>query len=131
MTTKTKAIGYWATTGLLALSMGGGGAAQLAHAKDNVEGIVHLGYPVYFLTILGIWKLLGVAALLAPGLPRLKEWAYAGFFFAMTGATASHLACGDPTWHSLVTVTLCGLTVASWALRPASRTLGATSPPRA
>ncbi len=127
MTNSTKVIGYWATTGLLALSMGGGGAAQVAHVQQNVEGVVHLGYPVYFLTILGTWKLLAVAAMLAPGLPRLKEWAYAGIFFAMSGATVSHLACDDPAWHSAVTVFLCGLTVASWALRPASRILGTLS----
>ena len=131
MTTKAKTIGYWATTGLLALGAVAGGAAQLARAPANVEGVVALGYPVYLLTILGTWKVLGAAALLAPGLPRLKEWAYAGLFFVFTGAAASHLACHDAAWHAITTIMLAAITVASWALRPESRTLGVLFPARA
>ena len=59
------------------------------HLRNNVEGIVHLGYPLYFITIIGFWKVLGAITLLAPGFPRLKEWAYAGIFFDLTGAAAS------------------------------------------
>jgi hypothetical protein len=128
MTTKAKTIGYWATTGLLALGGVSGGTAQLVRAPANVEGIVALGYPVYLLTILGTWKVLGAAVLLAPGLPRVKEWAYAGLFFVFTGAAASHLACHDAAWHAITTLMLAVITVASWALRPESRTLGALFP---
>jgi uncharacterized membrane protein YphA (DoxX/SURF4 family) len=81
-----KAMGYWTTPGILALLAGG--AAELAHYRPTIDGIVHLGYPVYFVTIIGVWKVLGALALLAPGFPRLKEWAYAGIFFNMTGAAA-------------------------------------------
>ena len=130
MTTKAKTIGYWATTGFLALGAASGGAAQLARAPANVEGIVALGYPVYLLTILGFWKVLAAGALLAPGLPRVKEWAYAGLFFVFTGAATSHLVCRDAAWHAITTITLAVITVASWALRPESRTLGPLFPAR-
>ena len=130
MTTRAKTIGYWATTGFLALGAFAGGAGQLARAPANVEGIVSLGYPVYLLTILGLWKVLAGAALLAPGLPRVKEWAYAGLFFVFTGAAASHLVCHDAAWHAITTLVLACITVASWALRPESRTLGALFPAR-
>src|SRR5260370_31211571 len=69
--------------------------AEGAVAPPGVYGITHLGYPIYLLTILGIWKTLGVVALLIPKFPLLKEWAYAGFFFAMSGAVFSHIASGD------------------------------------
>ncbi len=71
------------------------GIAQLTRAKQMVDIITHVGYPSYLMTMLGVWKILGVTAILAPGLKLIKEWAYAGFFFAMTGALLSHLACGD------------------------------------
>ena len=74
---KTKAIGYWASTAILAFALLSGATAQLAHQQKTLEGVVQLGYPVYFVTILGFWKVLGGIALL-PGFPRLKEWAYAG-----------------------------------------------------
>lgn len=92
--------------------------AELAHRPENVDGIVHLGYPVYFVTILGLWKVLGSIAVLAPRFPRLKEWAYAGIFFNMTGAAASHAVCRDATWHVAVTLTFAALSMVSWALRP-------------
>jgi uncharacterized membrane protein YphA (DoxX/SURF4 family) len=88
----------------------------------------HLGYPAYFLTILGIWKVLGGIVLLAAGMPRLKEWAYAGAVFNLTAAGWSHVASGDPTWHVVATSILTGIALASWALRPESRRLGAILP---
>jgi len=91
-----RTIGCWIATTLIALSLLSGGAAELAHQRETVEGMVHLGYPVYFVTILGFWKVLGAIALLVPGFPRLKEWAYAGVIFDFTGAAASHVASGDP-----------------------------------
>jgi uncharacterized membrane protein YphA (DoxX/SURF4 family) len=125
---KTKVIGYWATTAILAFVVLSGGSAQLAQRRENVEGMAHLGYPLYFITILGIWKLLGGIALLAPRFPRLKEWAYAGIFFELTGAAASHAACGDSAARIIWPLFFAGLAVASWALRPQSRTLGILFP---
>jgi len=124
MTMKMQVIGYWATTVFLAFSVVSGGAAELAHRPDNIEGLVLLGYPVYFATIIGFWKVLGGITVLAPRVPRLKEWAYAGIFFNMTGAAVSHAVSGDAAWHVIVTGSLAALAVASWALRPQSRTLG-------
>jgi uncharacterized membrane protein HdeD (DUF308 family) len=72
-------------------------------------------------TILGIWKILGVLAVLVPKFTLLKEWAYAGFFFVMTGAISSHIAISDPVneiWPSLL---LLILTAISWYFRPAGR----------
>src|SRR3984885_2302754 len=93
---KGNKIIYWASTGFLAFGMLAQGMAQLFHSKGYVDIItVHLGYPLYFLNIIGTWKILGVIAILIRGFRLLKEWAYAGFFFAMTGALASHLFCHD------------------------------------
>lgn len=92
---KRRSIWYWVTTGLLVAGMLSGGIAQILQAKWNADGMVHLGYPVYFMTILGIWKILGVIAILVPGFLLLKEWAYTGFFFVMTGEVISHLVSGD------------------------------------
>jgi hypothetical protein len=101
-----------------------GGLFELIGAQTTVDGITRLGYPAYLITLLGLAKLLAIAAILWPGLPRLKEWAYAGIFFNMAGATASHVAVGDPAWSIVVGVVIAALTLASWALRPPSRRLG-------
>jgi uncharacterized membrane protein YphA (DoxX/SURF4 family) len=121
---RAKTATYWIATTLLVFGMLSGGIAEILRRPDNVAGMVALGYPVYFMSIIGVWKILGCLALLAPGLTRLKEWAYAGFFFNMTGAAISHAASGDATWHIAVTLGFAVLTIASWALRPASRRLG-------
>ena len=92
---KSAKIIYWISTIWLALGMSSTGIVQLFRVKEEVESMEHLGYPAYFLTILGIWKILGVIALLIPKFPLLKEWAYAGFFFAMSGAAISHIILGD------------------------------------
>lgn len=127
MTMRNKII-YWISTLWLALGMLATGTLQLfkaqapgALAPPGVYGIKHLGYPIYFLTILGIWKLLGVTALLVPKFPLLKEWAYAGFFFAMSGAVFSHIAVGDPVKENIPALILLTLTVLSWYFRPAGR----------
>ena len=122
-TMKLKSISYWVITVIVAFFIGSGGAAELARLSGNVEGLVHLGYPVYFATIIGFWKVLGAIAILVPGFPRLKEWAYAGIFFNMTGAAATGLFVSAAAWHVIVDLVLTALTVASWALRPASRRL--------
>jgi uncharacterized membrane protein YphA (DoxX/SURF4 family) len=127
MTKKNKII-YWISTLWLALGMLATGTLQLfkmkaegALAPPGVYGITHLGYPVYFLTILGIWKILGVGALLIPKFPLLKEWVYAGFFFIMSGAIFSHIAVGDLMNEIIPALLLLILTVVSWYFRPADR----------
>ena len=122
MTRRNKII-YWIATVWLALGMTSTGIVQLIKMKEEVDMMTHLGYPLYFLTILGIWKLLGVVAVLAPKLPLLKEWAYAGFFFAMSGAVFSHLACGDGAKELFGPGLLLVLTTVSWYFRPSDRKL--------
>src|SRR5262245_40209770 len=124
MKATTKSFAYWTTTGMVVFAIFSGGIAELVRRPETIEGMKQLGYPVYFVMILGIWKLLGSLALVVPGFPRVKEWAYAGIFFNMTGAAVSHLVCQDAAWHVVVTLGLAALNVASWALRPPSRTLG-------
>ena len=118
-TTRTKKVFYWISTGFAALALTAAGATNLLHAPQVVATISHLGYPSYVATILGTWKLLGVLAILAPGFPRLKEWAYAGFFFDLTGAAMSHAATGDPAGIVVVPLVLLVAVMGSWALQPA------------
>lgn len=122
---KSKAIAYWSITGVLSLAIFSGGIAQITRQPQTVAGLLHLGYPAYLASILGFWKIAGTLAILAPGFARLKEWAYAGIFFVLTGAATSHAVCHDPAWHVIVTLSLAACAVASWALRPASRRVGA------
>ena len=119
--TKRNKIIYWIATIWLALGMLGGRIVQLLKAKAWVDIITGLGYPVYLLTILGIWKILGVVALLIPKFPLVKEWAYAGFFFAMSGAAFSHIASGSSVNEIFPSLFLLMLTVVSWYFRPADR----------
>ena len=128
---KTRTIGYWAATALTAFAFGSGGAMDLAAPPDMLAGMQHLGYPAYFLTILGVWKVLGAAAVVAPRLPRLKEWAYAGIAFDLTGASLSHAMAGDDAGKVITPLVLLAIAAASWALRPADRVLGAIVPARA
>jgi hypothetical protein len=123
-----RSIAYWISTLWLALGMVSTGFVQLlrmqaegAIAPPGVYGITYLGYPIYFLTILGVWKILGAAVVVAPRFPLLKEWAYAGFFFTMSGAIFSHMALGDPLVEIFPSLLLLILTVVSWYLRPADR----------
>lgn len=127
---KAKVIAYWSTTIPLALELVVGGEWDLTHQSHVVDVVTHLGYPVYLLTLLGLWKLPAGIAVLAPRLPRLKEWAYAGAFFEMTGAAASHAAKGDNAGKLIVPVIIIAFTIISWALRPPSRTLGVLFPAR-
>lgn len=119
------AIAYWITTLLVAAELALGGAWDLLRTPYVRAVMDHLGYPSYVLVLLGVWKVLGAAALLVPRFPRLKEWAYAGAFFQYTGAIASHLAVGDRTPTLVYLVVQLGLLAASWALRPPSRDLRA------
>jgi DoxX-like family len=118
---RTRKILYLGTTALFALAMLGSAFADLTHPAAIVEGFAKLGFPLYVATMLGVWKLLGIAAIASPGLPRLKEWAYAGFFFDLSGAAISHVMKGEPV---AIPLALLALGMLSWALRPSSRVLG-------
>lgn len=120
---KSNKIIYWISTVWLALGMVSTGIVQLIKMKGEVDNITRLGYPVYLLTILGICKILGVVAVLIPKFPLLKEWAYAGFFFAMSGAVISHLLNGNDAKEVFGPTLLLILTVVSWYFRPADRKL--------
>lgn len=119
--TKPTKIIYWIATTWLALGMFSTGIVQLIKMKEEVALITGLGYPVYFLTLLGLWKILGVVVVLIPKFPLLKEWTYAGFFFAMSGAIFSHLAIGNGAKELFGPALLLVLTAASWYFRPADR----------
>lgn len=125
--TKRNKIIYWIATVWLSLGMVSSGAVQIIKLKEEVDMMTHLGYPVYFLTVIGVWKMLGVVVVLLPRLPLVKEWAYAGFFFTMSGAVFSHMAAGDGAKEFFGPILLIVLTVVSWYFRPASRKLPATN----
>ena len=129
---KARTIAYWTTTILVAFFIGSGGVSQVAQFLVNPQGVVPvLGYPMYFMAILGSWKVLGAIAILMPRFPRLKEWAYAGIFFDLTGAAASCAAVGGYgayAFHSIAPLVLAVLAVASWARRPSGRTIGVLFP---
>jgi hypothetical protein len=129
---KAKFVVYWTVTGLVAFPIGSGGVSQVMQYLGNPHGVVPvLGYPMYFFAILGVWKALGAIAILVPRFPRLKEWAYAGIFFDLTGAAASCAAVGGYGaygFHVIAPLIITGFCVASWALRPASRTVGVLFP---
>ena len=125
---KRNKIIYWIATLWLSLGMVATGLVQVFKSQaegqlspPGVYGITQLGYPVYFLTIIGVWKLLGVVAILVPRFPLLKEWAYAGFFFIMSGAIFSHVATAHPAKEIFPALLLLVLTVVSWYFRPAGR----------
>ena len=120
---KRNKIIYWVATIWLALGMTSTGIVQFLKMKEEVDLMTRLGYPIYFLTMLGIWKILGVVTVLIPKFPLLKEWAYAGFFFAMSGAVFSHLASGSAAAEYFGPILLIVLTVVSWYFRPAERKL--------
>lgn len=120
---KRNRIIYWIATLWLSLGMVATGIVQLSGTKEEAEMFTRLGYPFYLLTIIGIWKMLGVMAVLVPKFPLVKEWAYAGFFFVMTGAVISHLAVGDAAKELFGPLLLIVLTIVSWYFRPANRRL--------
>lgn len=119
MTARSSHIIYWTATVLTVIAFAATGIANVARVPAVLEGVRHLGYPAYLAMILGVWQLLGATAIVAPVTPRMKEWAYAGMFFNLTGAAASHVAAGDPLAKVLVPLALLGVVMASWALRSA------------
>jgi hypothetical protein len=125
---KLKTIGYWATTGLLGAGLVFSGAVDAEQAPAALAILGHLGYPAYFASIIGVWKVLGGVAVLAPRFPRLKEWAYAGIVFDLTGAATSHLVSGDGLKVAITPIVMLAVAIASWSLRPESRKLAAAAP---
>lgn len=118
-----RSLAYWIVTGLFSAVVGFSGFAHLTHVENMVEAMANLGYPLYFMTIIGLAKILGVIAVLAPARPLLKEWAYAGLCFNLVGATASHAFSGDPLSHTVRPAIVLVLCVASYLLRPEARRL--------
>jgi hypothetical protein len=120
---KSKNIAYWVVTGLLCFGMILGGSGQLFMMKPNLEGFAHIGFPTYVLPLFGTWKFLAVIAILVPKYTLVKEWAYAGLFFLLSGGVVAHLASGDDFLQTLPVFVFMCLTMASWYLRPANRRL--------
>jgi len=118
---KRKIMWYWIITGLLSFCIFFGGLTQALLLKETVQGFKPLGYPTYFIAFIGIWKMLGVVAILVPKFRLLKEWAYAGIFFTMTGAVISHIASNDIHAQIIAPFVLAVFVVLSWYLRPADR----------
>ncbi|HLP54743.1 MAG TPA: DoxX family protein [Fluviicola sp.] len=118
---KTAKITYWVSTAWLALGMLSTGIVQLIGMEEEAAKFQSLGYPLYLMSIIGVWKILGVIVVLLPKLPVAKEWAYAGFFFCMSGAAVSHIVSGSPLSEIFPSVLLFVLTIVSWYFRPASR----------
>jgi len=131
----TKMVTYWVVTVLIALETLVGGVTDLIHGRSILvagppvaDVVTHLGYPLYFVRIIGVWKVLGGIVLLVPGYPRLKEWAYAGIFFELSGAAVSWLAYEHNVGEAVVPMVLALLALVSWALRPQDRLLGVLVP---
>jgi hypothetical protein len=129
ISSKIRSIAYWIFTLLVVYEMTAGSLWDLLRIEYVRVVLAHLGYPMYLLTIMGVWKLPCAMALLAPGLPRLKEWAYAGAFFLYTGAAASHFSAGDVAGKWAMPLVLAGFTVASWALRSPQQQLSSAASP--
>jgi uncharacterized membrane protein YphA (DoxX/SURF4 family) len=120
-------IVYWIATVLLAAAYVMGGVFDIRQPEEVTQAATHLGYPLYFFTILGVWKLGAAAVVLLPGLPRLKEWAYAGIFFNLTGAAVSHIVVKDPMGEIVTPLIVLAIGMTSWALRPADRKIAGPS----
>ena len=124
---KRKLIWYWIITVLLSFCIFSGGLFQALQLPDVVNGFKPLGYPLYFISLIGIWKMLGIIAILIPNFKLLKEWAYAGIFFTMTGAVISHIASNDIKPQIAAPIILAIFTVLSWYLRPANRKISSVN----
>src|SRR5215469_13248510 len=127
-TKRVRAIAYWLCTLLVAYEMVAGGLWDLLRIEYVRAVFIHLGYPLYLLSLIGAWKIPCAVAILVPRFPRLKEWAYAGAFFNYTGAAASHFAVGDGVAKWVAPLVFAALAMGSWALRPPDRRLGQAAP---
>jgi DoxX-like protein len=128
---RIKTTAFWVATVFGPTSFLIGGVLHLTQADQVAVTLQHLGYPAYFASLLGVWKLAGAIVITAPRLPRLKEWAYAGFFFDLTAAAFSRAAVGDGAGEIIAPLVFLALVLTSWALRPASRRLASASRPDA
>jgi hypothetical protein len=113
---RLRTAGYWISTGMIALAFGSGGVAYLAGAEVQLRGMAELGYPAYFVTILGVLKVLGALAIVTSRFPRLREWAYAGIAFDLIGAAASHAAVGHSAVKVAVPLVILAIMAVSWKL---------------
>lgn len=120
---KAKTIGYWICTSVIALVLLSGGILQVLQSPTAIAGILRLGYPVHFVVLLGVWKILGAIVILLPRFALVKEWAYAGIFIDLTAASVAHAAAGDGAGNILAPLVFTAVVAASWTLRPASRVL--------
>ncbi len=118
---KRNKIIYWIVTIFLAIAMTAGGVQQMLQVGGYNEIVTKLGYPLYMLSIIGTWKILGVITILIPKAPLLKEWAYAGFFFVMSGAALSHIVMGQPFTEAFPSLFLLLIIFLSWYFRPVDR----------
>jgi uncharacterized membrane protein YphA (DoxX/SURF4 family) len=118
-----RVIAYWGSTAAIAFIFVSSGFCYAIRLPQVIEGVQNLGFPVHFIVLLGVWKVLGGIAIIVPGLPRIKEWAYAGMFFDLTGAAVASTAVGNAWWHIVAPLSVAAILVASWALRPEGRTL--------
>jgi len=122
-TNKSRAIIYWITTILSAIAFIIPGIGNLTHQPHFATDMAHLGYPGYFLSLFGLWKILGAITIVVPNLKRLKEWAYAGMIFDLTGAAFSRISSHDATIMAIIPLIITSVVLASWLLRPDSRKL--------
>ena len=120
-------VAYWLCTAMVVFFVGSGGLAYALQVHDVVQGVVALGFPVHFVVLLGVWKVLGSIAILVPGFRLIKEWAYAGIMFELIGAASASFATGGEWWHVAAPLSIAALAATSWALRPASRRLPGTT----
>jgi hypothetical protein len=121
-TEKKRSIAYWSCTAFVVLIMGISGVLAISHGAPFMKALAHLGYPRYFSNLLGLGKIVGICVLVAPGLPRLKEWAYVAFGIMVLSACYSHYSSGDG-WMAFEPLVTFGALALSYALRPASRRL--------
>jgi uncharacterized membrane protein YphA (DoxX/SURF4 family) len=125
---KGKIVGYWIATVLTTLLMLPGGVMDFLNLPQAQEIMKHLGYPMYVAPMLGAWKILGTVVILAPGLPRVKEWAYAGMAIDLIGASVSHMNSGDGPGNWALPLVGVVVVAASSILRPQSRVHGSILP---
>ena len=122
-----RTIGYWISLTLFSVAMGFGGVADLMKNPEIIESMKRLGYPEYLALILGVWKIAGVVVILLPGIGLLKEWAYAGFLFDLTGASVSHAMVQDGPGEVIIPLVILAIGGCSWFLRPDSRRITMTA----
>ncbi|MEU4530509.1 DoxX family protein [Micromonospora ureilytica] len=123
---RIRSVAFWVTTFVIVFELTAGSVWNLLTIEWIEVQLHHLGYPHFFAYVLGAWQAGAAVAIVAPGLPLLKEWAYVGAFFLWSGAVVSHLSVGDGLQSWGVPLIFGACAVASWVLRPADRRLPQT-----